>query len=199
MYTSEVHSALQKSKKKKKKSVLQQETESSKNKGTGVKERREQKHDIGHFPDGPMEPATLVSEVRTESYNLSSSYEWIICNLNNDSMYTEVYNLLKEHFSNTEGGKCDYSQKYLTWALHPPGHFRDWHIGVRDKKSRRLVGFISGVPARIRVCDKVVKMAEIKLLCLERSLKKQKLARFLINELTGRVHLKDMVSGLYLR
>ncbi|KAL1222242.1 Glycylpeptide N-tetradecanoyltransferase 1 [Cardamine amara subsp. amara] len=41
-------------------------------------------------------------------------------------------------------------------------------------------------------------MAEIKLLCLERSLRKQKLAPFMINELTRRVHLKDIWQAVYI-
>ena len=38
-------------------------------------------------------------------------------------------------------------------ALQPPGWTRDWHIGVRVVKSKKLIGFISGVPANIRIYD----------------------------------------------
>ena len=41
-------------------------------------------------------------------------------------------------------------------ALQPPGWLRDWHIGVRVIKSGKLIGFISGVPAHIRVYDQYV-------------------------------------------
>ena len=41
-------------------------------------------------------------------------------------------------------------------ALQPPGWCTEWHCGVRVKKSGRLVGFISAIPASLRVYDKYV-------------------------------------------
>ncbi|KAL5974929.1 hypothetical protein ACLOJK_031605 [Asimina triloba] len=59
-------------------------------------------------------------------------------------------------------------------ALGDASCFRSWHIGVRVKASKKLVAFITGVPARIRVYDDVANMAEINfLLCSqEASIKK---------------------------
>ena len=39
-------------------------------------------------------------------------------------------------------------------ALQPPEWSRDWHCGVRVAKSGKLVGFISAVPALIKMYDK---------------------------------------------
>lgn len=39
-------------------------------------------------------------------------------------------------------------------ALQPPGWLKDWHCGVRVIKSKKLVGFISAVPANIKIYDK---------------------------------------------
>ena len=39
-------------------------------------------------------------------------------------------------------------------ALQPSGWSRDWHCGVRVAKSGKLVGFISAVPALIKMYDK---------------------------------------------
>ena len=36
-------------------------------------------------------------------------------------------------------------------ALQPPGWCRDWIIGVRVSSNKKLVGFISAVPAHLRV------------------------------------------------
>lgn len=47
--------------------------------------------------------------------------------------------------------RFDYSQEFLRWALMPPGWKHQWHVGVRVSKSNRLVGFISAVPAKIRI------------------------------------------------
>jgi glycylpeptide N-tetradecanoyltransferase len=47
--------------------------------------------------------------------------------------------------------RFNYSPAFLQWALQPPGYERDWHVGVRVKGSNKLVAFISGIPASIRV------------------------------------------------
>lgn len=36
-------------------------------------------------------------------------------------------------------------------ALQSPGWCKEWHCGVRVTKTRRLVGFISAIPATLRV------------------------------------------------
>ena len=38
-------------------------------------------------------------------------------------------------------------------ALKPPHFVRDWHVGVRAEKSRKLVGFITAIPANVRAWE----------------------------------------------
>jgi hypothetical protein len=45
--------------------------------------------------------------------------------------------------------RFNYSPAFLQWALQPPGFRKDWHVGVRVKASRKLVAFISAIPATI--------------------------------------------------
>lgn len=45
--------------------------------------------------------------------------------------------------------RFNYSPAFLQWALQPPGFKREWHVGVRVSSSRKLVAFISAVPATI--------------------------------------------------
>ena len=40
---------------------------------------------------------------------------------------------------------------FCRWALQPPGWKQSWHCGVRVASNRKLVGFISAVPAHIRI------------------------------------------------
>ena len=47
--------------------------------------------------------------------------------------------------------RFDYSKAFLSWALQPPGWKKAWHCGVRVCSNRKLVGFISAVPAQIRI------------------------------------------------
>ncbi len=53
----------------------------------------------------------------------------------------------------THTRRFNYSPAFLRWALQPPGYQLDWIVGVRVKASRKLVGFISAVPARVRSDD----------------------------------------------
>lgn len=38
-------------------------------------------------------------------------------------------------------------------ALRPPGWLPQWHCGVRVSSNKKLVGFISAIPADIRIYD----------------------------------------------
>ena len=42
--------------------------------------------------------------------------------------------------------RFDYSIEFLRWALCPPGYFNDWHLLVRVKKSKKIVGLITAIP-----------------------------------------------------
>ena len=113
-------------------------------------------------------------------------------------------------------------------ALTPPGFLRHLHIGVRVKeadkdKTGKLVGFITGIPANVRVYDRYspllssllshhaislrplsldrvmvtreVPMVEINFLCVHKKLRAKRLAPVLIKEITRRVNLTG-VGGL---
>lgn len=47
--------------------------------------------------------------------------------------------------------RFDYSREFLKWALTPPGQYEDWLAGVRVAKTKKLVGFISGIPVHMEV------------------------------------------------
>ncbi|CAH2058049.1 unnamed protein product [Thlaspi arvense] len=48
--------------------------------------------DIGDksLPEGPIEPATALSKVKQEPYNLPSLFEWTTCDMNSDDMCLEL-------------------------------------------------------------------------------------------------------------
>lgn len=157
--------------------------------------------DIGDstLPEGPIEQPTPVSEVKQEPYNLPAPYEWITCDLDTEEMCSEVYNLLTHNYVEDDENmfRFNYSKEFLQWALRPPGHFKSWHIGVRVKSSKKLVAFITGVPARIRVRDDVVTMAEVNFLCVHKKLRSKRLAPVMIKEVTRRVHLENIWQAAY--
>jgi len=65
--------------------------------------------------------------------------------------------------------RFDYSIEFLRWALNPPGYHKDWIIGVRVIKNKKLIGFISGVPVHMMIEKKnKIKMTEINFLCVNK-------------------------------
>ncbi|XP_044494888.1 glycylpeptide N-tetradecanoyltransferase 1-like [Mangifera indica] len=158
-------------------------------------------NDIGDvtLPEGPIEPPRPLSEVKKEPYNLPNLYEWTTCDMNSEEICVEVYNLLANNYVEDEENmfRFIYSKEFLRWALHPPGFFKSWHIGVRVKSSKKLVAFITGVPAKIRVHNKIVTMAEINFLCVHKKLRSKRLAPVLIKEVTRRVHLENIWQAAF--
>ncbi|XP_009624935.1 glycylpeptide N-tetradecanoyltransferase 1-like [Nicotiana tabacum] len=162
---------------------------------------------VGQFKDlgdtslaeGPIEPPTPLSEVKQEPYNLPSPYEWTTCDLDSEDMCNEVYVLLTNNYVEDDENmfRFNYSKEFLRWALHPPGYYKSWHIGVRVKTSKKLVAFITGVPAKIRARDTVVVMAEINFLCVHKKLRSKRLAPVMIKEVTRRVHLENIWQAAY--
>ncbi|KAG5601930.1 hypothetical protein H5410_033300 [Solanum commersonii] len=151
------------------------------------------------LPEGPIEPPTPLTEVKHEPYNLPSPYEWTTCDLDSEDMCSEVYLLLTNNYVEDDENmfRFNYSKEFLRWALHPPGYYKSWHIGVRVKTSKKLVAFITGVPAKIRARDTVVVMAEINFLCVHKKLRSKRLAPVMIKEVTRRVHLENIWQAAY--
>ena len=78
-----------------------------------------------------------VSQVRQESFNMPTGFEWCSLDIKNPSQLQEVYTLLTENY--VEDDDCnfrfDYSTSFLEWALTPPGYFSELHVGVRASKT----------------------------------------------------------------
>ena len=70
-------------------------------------------------------------------------------------------------------------------------------MGVRLKKNNKLVGFISGIPLKLNIEGKMVKVCEINFLCVFNKLRKYRLAPVLIKEVTRRVNLKGIFQAIY--
>ncbi|GMH22042.1 hypothetical protein Nepgr_023885 [Nepenthes gracilis] len=149
--------------------------------------------------EGPIDPPTPLSEVKIDPYNLPAPFEWITCDMDSGEMCSEAYHLLSNNYVEDDENmfRFDYSKEFLQWALHPPGYFESWHIGVRVKTSKKLVAFISGVPARIRVRDNVFLMAEINFLCVHKKLRSKRLAPVMIKEVTRRIHLENLWQAAF--
>ena len=141
----------------------------------------------------------VVEEVKQEPYNLPPGFSWSEVNLENEDELNEVYELLRDHYVEDSDHmfRFDYQKEFLKWAILPPKQNPDWVLGVRGGKNNKLFGFITGIPIKLRIKSKVVKMTEINFLCVHTKLRKARLAPVLIKEITRRTHIKNMWQALY--
>lgn len=82
-------------------------------------------------------------------------------------------------------------------ALKSPGWRKEWHVGVRATKSRKLLAFISGVPVSLRVRSTTLRCTEINFLCVHKKLRSKRLAPVLIQEITRRCYLLGIYQAIY--
>mmetsp|Transcript_19906 Transcript_19906/g.48738 ORF Transcript_19906/g.48738 Transcript_19906/m.48738 type:complete len:409 (+) Transcript_19906:210-1436(+) len=140
-----------------------------------------------------------VQEVRPTPLRLPSEFEWCDCDMTDLKTVDDVYSLLNGNYVEDDDStfRFDYSREFLKWALMPPGYKREFHVGVRVKKSKKLVGFITGIPARVHVYDAEKKMVEINFLCVHKKLRSKRLAPVLIREITRRVNMTNVWQAVY--
>eukprot|EP01087_Luapelamoeba_hula_P014795 TRINITY_DN4388_c0_g1_i1.p1 TRINITY_DN4388_c0_g1~~TRINITY_DN4388_c0_g1_i1.p1 ORF type:complete len:407 (-),score=58.27 TRINITY_DN4388_c0_g1_i1:51-1271(-) len=128
-----------------------------------------------------------------------AGFEWSDTDVDDPVVLDQIYTLLKENY--VEDDDCmfrfDYSREFLLWALKPPGFRREWHVGVRYGKAKRLMAFITAVPANMCVRGTTIPMVEINFLCIHKQLREHRLAPKLIKEITRRVNLTNIWQAVY--
>lgn len=78
-----------------------------------------------------------------------------------------------------------------------PGWDRKYHVGVRATQSRKLVAYISAIPAHLRVRDKTVLCSEVNFLVVHKKLRGKRLAPVLIKEITRISNLNGIWQGVH--
>ncbi|CAI7578660.1 unnamed protein product [Penicillium manginii] len=131
--------------------------------------------------------------------NLIEGFEWCTLDLTDPAELQELYELLNNHYVEDDNAmfRFAYSQSFLHWALMSPGWQKEWHVGVRATKSRKLVASICGVPTHIRVRGERLKVTEINFLCIHKKLRSKRLAPVLIKEITRRCYVKGIFQAIY--
>lgn len=138
--------------------------------------------------------------MRQDPYPLPGSFEWVDCDIGDETEANEIYQLLSENYVEDDDGmfRFEYSSAFLQWALQAPEYHKNWHIGVRVKGgTRKLVAFISGIPQVMNVQGDDINTAEINFLCVHKKLRSKRLAPLLIKEVTRRVNLRNVWQAVY--
>uniref|UniRef100_A0A672GFD2 Glycylpeptide N-tetradecanoyltransferase n=1 Tax=Salarias fasciatus TaxID=181472 RepID=A0A672GFD2_SALFA len=146
---------------------------------------------------GPIEADK--ENIRQEPYSLPQGFMWDTLDLSSADVLKELYTLLNENYVEDDDNmfRFDYSPNFLKWALRPPGWLPQWHCGVRVSSNKKLVGFISAIPADIRIYDTLKRMVEINFLCVHKKLRSKRVAPVLIREITRRVNLEGIFQAVY--
>ncbi|XP_038653883.1 glycylpeptide N-tetradecanoyltransferase 2 isoform X2 [Scyliorhinus canicula] len=146
---------------------------------------------------GSIEPDK--ENIRQEPYSLPQGFMWDTLDMGSSEELKELYTLLNENYVEDDDNmfRFDYSPQFLQWALRPPGWLPQWHCGVRVSSNRKLVGFISAIPASIRIYEIEKKMVEINFLCVHKKLRSKRVAPVLIREITRRVNLEGIFQAVY--
>ncbi|KAM0717070.1 hypothetical protein Q7P37_006922 [Cladosporium fusiforme] len=159
----------------------------------------------GGAKEGPILPDHVCkASAKPEPAKLPEGFVWDLLDLDDTAEIQELYDLLYNHYvEDTDGSfRFNYSIGFLKWALKPPGWKKEWHIGVRAKtaqegKKGKLVAFISGVPATLRVRQSKVNAVEINFLTIHRKLRSKRLAPVLIKEVTRQCYRNGIYQALY--
>lgn len=140
-----------------------------------------------------------LDKLRKDPYSLPQGFQWETLNLDDPLVLKELYILLNENYVEDDDNmfRFDYSPEFLRWALQPPGWLRDWHCGVRATKTNKLCGFISAIPATVRIYEKTHHLVEINFLCVHKKLRSKRLAPVLIKEITRRVNCRGIFQAVY--
>ena len=152
------------------------------------------------LPEGPIVADKQTEEIRAEPYNMPGGFEWSELDVTDEAQRKELYTLLALNY--VEDDDCyfrfDYSEDFLEWALTPPGYRNDFLLGVRASASKKLVAFISGIPANVKVqsTDRL-DVVEINFLCVHKKLRAKRLAPVLIKEITRRVNKTGVFQAVY--
>ena len=147
-----------------------------------------------------IEPNKDHAAIRQEPYAMPEGFAWSDLDVTDENVLKEIYTLLNENYVEDDDAmfRFDYSMRFLTWALTPPGYRAEFHLGVRAARGKKgLMAFITGVPAWCVVRGKRVKCVEINYLCVHKRLRTKRLAPVLIKEITRRVNLAGIFQAVY--
>lgn len=146
----------------------------------------------------PIEQKT-IDDVPKRPYALIDAFEWSQVDVTDDTQLEEAYRLLNENYveDSDSSFRFDYSRDFLRWALLPPGWQPSWHVGVRVKSSKKLVAFITAIPAKLQVHGDTMPIVEINFLCVHKKLRSKRLAPVLIREITRLVNLTGIWQAAY--
>lgn len=149
--------------------------------------------------EGPIDKAKKPEDIPASPLPLLNEFEWSTIDINNQTELEDVFLLLNENYVEDKDAafRFNYTKDFFNWALKAPGWKEEWHVGVRVKKSGKLIAFISAIPITLKLRENTIKSVEINFLCIHKQLRAKRLAPVLIKEITRRVNRHNIWQALY--
>ncbi|XP_667560.1 N-myristoyltransferase [Cryptosporidium hominis TU502] len=148
---------------------------------------------------GPIE--IEPDSFRKEIYKLPDGFSWFDCNLWDieSQDFEDTYQLLKDHYVEDDDSqfRFNYSKEFLRWALCVPGQKKNWLVGVRVNETKKMVGFISAIPIKVRIHNCIMNTSVVNFLCVHKKLRSKRLAPVLIKEITRRIRCEKIFQSIY--
>lgn len=161
-----------------------------------------QNNDESYTDDYSFGPIEIEPDsFRKEIYKLPEGFSWFDCNLWDieSQDFEDTYQLLKNHYVEDDDSqfRFNYSKEFLRWALCVPGQRKNWLVGVRVNETKKMVGFISAIPIRVRIHNCVMSTSVVNFLCVHKKLRSKRLAPMLIKEITRRIRCEKIFQSIY--
>lgn len=148
---------------------------------------------------GPIE--IEPDSFRKEIYKLPDGFSWFDCNLWDieSQDFEDTYQLLRNHYVEDDDSqfRFNYSKEFLRWALCVPGQKKNWLVGVRVDETKKMVGFISAIPIKVRIHNCIMNTSVVNFLCVHKKLRSKRLAPVLIKEITRRIRCEKIFQSIY--
>ena len=103
----------------------------------------------------------------------------------------EAHKLLHDHYVCDETFRLSYSLETLKWAASHESR------GIHEDASGTLIGYISSVPTKVRVCQDVLPMVQINFLCVHPDYRDRGFAPVLISEIKRIANTEGVWQAIY--
>jgi|TARA_R110000851_G_scaffold189226_3_gene339408 glycylpeptide N-tetradecanoyltransferase len=126
-------------------------------------------------------------QVSSTPLNLGEGFTWSTCTLEEARTFLECH-----YFDEGDTFKFNYTRDILEWSTEVPGC-----ENIVIRANGNIVGYISSVPLKLKIEDKVVNAVQINFLCVHLQFRSSRFAPLLIGEIKRRANMRGIWQAIY--
>ena len=123
-----------------------------------------------------------------EPIKLPDGFSWKTCSVE------EAHPFLNEYYLDDGMYRLKYSLETLKWAIAAPGYENK---GIICDETQELIGFVSSIPNKVRVCNDILNVVQINFLCVHDKYRSFGFAPILIGEMKRIANIKGIWQAIY--